>query len=808
MGNGRGKLDIPYLAIFSVILLGAVAVSLYFFPEWRESPATMVVLVVAAIGGVVGLAANFRSAFIRDRADTPPAPLDYDSPQHRRNQENVTANVRSAWIDGVLRESLPERVRLELALDHPPGKLQRTIIPVEGQEPRREPASAGDIADIFRASGRALLILGAPGSGKTVTLLELCRTVLEGVEADPRRPVPVVLNLSTWAQKQAPLEAWIADEMWRQYGLNRQVTPGWLAADHLILLLDGLDEVAAEARDACARAINAFRESHGAGMAVCSRSADYVELRERLALSNAVEIQPLTPAQIEDYLRDERLALDGVREAIARDDALRELATTPLMLNVMALAYGGRSLAELLPLLDSKDERRAHLYDAYIARMFRRKPLAGVNYTAGQALRWLRYLARRLTRRNETQFFIEDLQFSWVYAENRFYFLWYFIFCGSLGGILGGIIVPIVILLSGVDSGMGILFQILIGIFFGGFLFLLIPTPYIEPVDKLDIDISQRNVRKALKIPAQNGLYGLILGILIVGSFFVWYELFGMIVGLLYSLSSSTLNVKMLSILTSALGSVLLGFILGFGMAVLQLVVHSEKSPQIIRQNMLKEFRESFFLISLIGLLFTIGVTLFGWHDKADEFINRVYNEPFDLYLFGLTIMSFTLFFVISLFDTLNMIVKTVQTKQRFYPNHGIRQSVKNALRVALGLALGLGVIGAILGGVLGKNLKISDPDLQTVVVYGILSGTFIGFSIGITSYGGFQVLRHYLLRVFMQITRLLPLRLVPFLEAMRERILLQRAGAHYRFIHRTLQEHVAALSDERIAAIVQERRS
>jgi hypothetical protein len=38
----------------------------------------------------------------------------------------------------------------------------------------------------------------------------------------------------------------------------------------------------------------------------------------------------------------------------------------------------------------------------------------------------------------------------------------------------------------------------------------------------------------------------------------------------------------------------------------------------------------------------------------------------------------------------------------------------------------------------------------------------------------------------------------------LRERILLQRAGAHYRFIHRTFQEYVAGLTDERIAELTQ----
>ena len=35
-----------------------------------------------------------------------------------------------------------------------------------------------------------------------------------------------------------------------------------------------------------------------------------------------------------------------------------------------------------------------------------------------------------------------------------------------------------------------------------------------------------------------------------------------------------------------------------------------------------------------------------------------------------------------------------------------------------------------------------------------------------------------------------------------RERIPVQRAGAHYRFIHRTFQEHIAWLTDERIQIV------
>jgi predicted NACHT family NTPase len=58
---------------------------------------------------------------------------------------------------------------------------------------------------VLLAGGNALLILGAPGSGKTTTLLELARSLIAASEAHADEPVPVVLNLSSWANKQLPI---------------------------------------------------------------------------------------------------------------------------------------------------------------------------------------------------------------------------------------------------------------------------------------------------------------------------------------------------------------------------------------------------------------------------------------------------------------------------------------------------------------------------------------------------------------------------------------------------------------------------
>jgi hypothetical protein len=122
--------------------------------------------------------------------------------------------------------------------------------------------------------------LGEPGSGKTTLLLELARDLLLRAESDPSQPIPVVFPLSTWAQSCKPLPEWLEDELSgaeiRLYGVQRQIAKPWIATNHVLPLLDGLDEVHAKKRSDCLDAINAFRGTFGlVPLVVTSRTSEY-----------------------------------------------------------------------------------------------------------------------------------------------------------------------------------------------------------------------------------------------------------------------------------------------------------------------------------------------------------------------------------------------------------------------------------------------------------------------------------------------------------------------------------------------------
>jgi len=124
-------------------------------------------------------------------------------------------------------------------------------------------AEAGSIEDVAafykkQASGR-LVVLGAPGAGKTVLLSRLVLDLLERVEASatgnrpPGAPIPVLLSLPSCDladtqdgssdQLANRLQAWITRRLVEDYGLHPAHAAALVHARQVLPVLDGLDEM-------------------------------------------------------------------------------------------------------------------------------------------------------------------------------------------------------------------------------------------------------------------------------------------------------------------------------------------------------------------------------------------------------------------------------------------------------------------------------------------------------------------------------------------------------------------------------------
>jgi HEAT repeat protein len=301
-----------------------------------------------------------------------------------------------------------------------------------------------DIAAAFATYERRLLLLGAPGSGKTVSLLHIAEQLIREAE-DPSAPIPLLVNLSNFQIKKPPapiskwqrgkqsrrdehdmqIEDWLIEELTNCPHVSEKLARKWIKEGRIAALLDGLDEVNDEYRAALVQLLNTtyLRDYPEAVVVLCSRINEYLPLQDRqettINLEGGVTLQPLNPTQIREYL--EKAKATGLAEAIIGNERLTQMAQTPLTLSMLTLAYSGTAPSNI-PSYSSLTEQRLHLMECYVDRMLQREerrihdkiiydedpksevPIKQYAYPPEKLKNYLGWLAVRLSVRSQTAF--------------------------------------------------------------------------------------------------------------------------------------------------------------------------------------------------------------------------------------------------------------------------------------------------------------------------------------------------------------------------------------------------------------------
>ena len=294
--------------------------------------------------------------------------------------------------------------------------------------------SGSELAEVLtRLPTRRLVVLGEPGSGKTILMVRLVLDLLG--RRSQGGAVPILVSVASWNPMTQDLRDWLAAQLIADHPALSTTSSSYagypnqaaaLLAGGLILpILDGLDELSPRLRSLAISQINdtwPLREP----IVITSRTEEYSKAIRPLVgpeifIRDAavIELHPLDISEVGAYLANIGTAEIAVRwqrllAQLEVQSPLARILSNPQMISLVRRIYSSlpgelnADLPDPAELFDLPDEIaiRRHLLDGFISSSYRGiasgKRISAVSsrYSRGNTEKWLVFIARHLKNRN------------------------------------------------------------------------------------------------------------------------------------------------------------------------------------------------------------------------------------------------------------------------------------------------------------------------------------------------------------------------------------------------------------------------
>jgi hypothetical protein len=278
---------------------------------------------------------------------------------------------------------------------------------------------------LARVPNRRLVVLGAPGAGKTMLMVRLVLDLLACRVSGG--PVPILVALASWNPEKQELHDWLAGQLVIDYPGLAAIAPSGsgegnriealLRARLILPILDGLDEIPDRVRGTALARIN---DALGPGeqlVLTCRTESYRTAVRPEqgpAAILRAATVQlcPLRAADVSTYLQNDAAGpvatarWDPVVAVLGTRAPVAQALTTPLMVGLARAIYNprpGEQAADLpdpaelcSPELADKESVERLLFDAFIPAAYRHLPGSEPAWTVDKAEQWFVFLAGRL----------------------------------------------------------------------------------------------------------------------------------------------------------------------------------------------------------------------------------------------------------------------------------------------------------------------------------------------------------------------------------------------------------------------------